>query len=235
VVEGEVHGVDGVRCLAEVSVGTGVSDGLWEWLTGWSPTPIDALLRSRALRSRRLVAARTIATRTTSTLIAAWATARPALTAARSAPTATLAALSAAAALSRTRWARRFEGLLLLGRQYLIELGLGLFFEFGNLFLLIFREVQLLDRERRDQMEPAPRTAGTIAARRAAGATAARTSNTRTTVWPARKRRASLVQDLLLHGRQDLVELGLRLSFEFGDPFMLIGGQVHLVRREGRN
>lgn len=64
------------------------------------------------------------------------------------------AALSAGAALTRARGASPLEGFLLLGRQDLIELGLGLFFEFGNLFLLIFREAHLLDRERRDQMEP---------------------------------------------------------------------------------
>jgi len=75
--------------------------------------------------------------------------------------------------------ARRFEGLLLLGSQDLVEFGLGLFFEFGNLFLLVFREVQLLDRERRDQMEPAAvttRTARAIPRRRAAGITSVRTT-----------------------------------------------------------
>ena len=53
------------------------------------------------------------------------------------------------------RRASRLEDLLLLGRQDLIELGLGLFFEFGNLLLLIFREVQVLDRETWDKMPPA--------------------------------------------------------------------------------
>jgi hypothetical protein len=79
------------------------------------------------------------------------------------------------------RWASGFEGLLLLGRQDLVELSFGLLFEFGNLFLLILREVQLLDRERRDQMEPAgttvaTRSTGTIPPRRATGVASVRTA-----------------------------------------------------------
>jgi hypothetical protein len=115
---------------------------------------MDALLRSRALRSGRLIVARTCAIGT-------------ALTTALSVPT-------AAGATSPWPWrASRFEGLLLLGRQDLIELGLGVFFEFCNLLLLVFREVQLLDRERRDQMEPAT---GSTTAARSTGTTAAWTA-----------------------------------------------------------
>ena len=61
-------------------------------------------------------------------------------------------------ALSRTRRASRFQGLLLLGRQDLVELGFGLFFEFGDLFFLVVREFHLLDDERWEQMEAATRT-----------------------------------------------------------------------------
>jgi hypothetical protein len=78
--------------------------------------------------------------------------------------------------LSRTRRASRLQGLLLLGRQDLIELGLGLFFEFGELFLLIFRELHLLGDETREQVEPATRSTGTIPVRRASGTSAARTA-----------------------------------------------------------
>jgi hypothetical protein len=75
-------------------------------------------------------------------------------------------ALSTGAAWSRTRGASRFEGLSLRGGENLIELGLGLFFECVNLLLLIFREVQLVDGERRDQMESGTETSGTTWAAR---------------------------------------------------------------------
>ena len=63
-----------------------------------------------------------------------------------------------------------------VSRPCAVELGLGLFFECGNLLLLIFREVHLLDGERRDQMEPSTETSGTArshSARRTTGTTTA--------------------------------------------------------------
>lgn len=89
--------------------------------------PIETLFRRRALGPGRLPAART------------------ALSA---------GALTAGAALTRTRGASLFEDLHLLGRQDLAEFGLGLFHKFGNLFLLIFCEVQFLDRKTRDPCPP---------------------------------------------------------------------------------
>ena len=86
------------------------------------------------------------------------------------------AAMSTPTTLSRTRRASCLQGLLLLGSQNLIELGLGLFFEIGNLFLLIFREFHLLDDETREQMEPAARSTGTIPVRRVSGTTVAWTA-----------------------------------------------------------
>jgi hypothetical protein len=75
------------------------------------------------------------------------------LTTPRSAPAAGLAHLS------RPLGTSRLEGLLLLGREDLIELGLGLFFQVGNLFLLLVGKLQLLGREAGNQMESAARTA----------------------------------------------------------------------------
>ena len=72
----------------------------------------------------------------------------------------------------------------MFGRQNLIELGLGLFFECVNLFPLIGREMQLLGLETREQMKPSTRTTrasltarttGAILSRRAAVTAAVRT------------------------------------------------------------
>jgi hypothetical protein len=119
-------------------------------------------------------------------LIAA-GTARPTLAARTTRTTAgtALATGSAPAAgsstLFRSRRASLLEGLSLLRRQDPIKLGLGFLFELGELLLLVFRKVQLLDDERREQMESAGRTTGaarstgSIPARRSTGTTAART------------------------------------------------------------
>ena len=89
------------------------------------------------------------------------------------AATARAAALATpAAALSRTRRTCRFQRLLLVGRQDLVELGLRLLFQVGNLLLLVIGEFQLLQRETLDQMEAATGTAAATLDMSAASATA---------------------------------------------------------------
>jgi hypothetical protein len=63
--------------------------------------------------------------------------------------TAAMFALSARAALARTRRAGILKDLLLLGSQDLIQLGLCLLCEFFKLFPLIVGQVQLVDHKGR--------------------------------------------------------------------------------------
>jgi hypothetical protein len=63
--------------------------------------------------------------------------------------------LAAGSALIGTWWASLFEDFLLLGRQDLVQLGLGLLGEFLDLLALIFCQLHLLGRKGRDQVQPA--------------------------------------------------------------------------------
>jgi hypothetical protein len=64
----------------------------------------------------------------------------------------------------------------LLGREDLVELGLGLLLKFGNLLDLVVGQVQFLDDEGRQQMESAATTTGTAPAARTGTARAAGTT-----------------------------------------------------------
>jgi hypothetical protein len=117
-------------------------------------------LAPRALRTvRPLVAARTTVLPTTAgRTTVTGTTTRPALTATG----------------AFVAWARRtslVEDLALLGRQDLVQLGLGLLFKFGDLLDLVVAQFQSLGNESRQQMEPAART--TSAARTTRAGTAA--------------------------------------------------------------
>jgi len=86
---------------------------------------------------------------------------------------------------------------------------------------------------------------GRLAAVRTSARTSARTA-TRTALAAARAafsagaaltrtRGASLFEDLLLLGRQDLAEFGLGLFLKFGNLFLLICRKVHLLDRKTRD
>jgi hypothetical protein len=78
------------------------------------------------------------------------------LTAILPAPT---AASPTGAALAGTRRASLCQDLALLGRQNLVELGLGFLFELRDLFALILAEVQPFHNERRQKMKTSARAA----------------------------------------------------------------------------
>ena len=148
------------------------------WFDACTTVPMDVLLRSGAMMPRRRVIARAIVTRTTRSGTALGSaraagpraafgpTARSPRTALSTPTRAAISAGSTRAALSRTRRTSHLQGLLLPRRQDLIELGLGLLFERGNLLLLIRREVQPLDDETWQHVESATRPTGTTWAAR---------------------------------------------------------------------
>jgi hypothetical protein len=93
--------------------------------------------------------------------------------------------------LAHARRASLVEDLSLLGRQDLVELGLGLPFKLRDLFHLLVGQVQSLGHEAREQMEPTTRSTrtarapGMVRGRRAAGTATLVIPGTRRTAWRA--------------------------------------------------
>jgi hypothetical protein len=161
---------------------------------------VDSTHRSVGLRLLRWAIILALAATTTALTAAGTTAARPApaaaLTALATTLSAALAAGTALAALARTRRAGFRHDLDLLRSQDLLQLGLDLFFEIGNLLLLVLGQVQLILREARNEMEPA---AGAATTTRTAALTTTG-SAARSTLAATAARRAVLCQQL--HGNQ---------------------------------